>query len=130
MRKRAQALFSLSLLPLVMLALGYFSIAVASLVPGQYRPQTGFLPDGGEHAVAYFLIGSLSALIVSPKVSRGLMVLLISAFSGLMELGQIDVPHRACSLSDFLSSSGGALAGVVFAIMLQRLTMHRLTPAA
>lgn len=129
MRKRAHAFFSLSLLPLVMLALGFCSIAAASLVPAEYRPQSGFIPDGAEHAVAYFMIGSLSALIISPKVARGMIVCLLAVFAGLMELGQIDIPHRSCSLEDFLSSSGGGLAGVLFVVTLQRLSMRRFESA-
>src|SRR5262245_14433975 len=42
--------------------LGYLAIAAVSLVPGQYRPSSVILPDTGEHALAYLLVGGLSVL--------------------------------------------------------------------
>ena len=123
MQKRVKALLSLAIVPAVMLVTGYFSIALASLVPGEYRPNTDVLPDFLEHALAYFVIGFLTALIVPSRYASPLQIAAgLSAFSGMLELVQIYIPHRVCAFDDFAAGTIGGTIGVclVAAFLPQR----------
>jgi VanZ family protein len=119
MQRRIQTLISIAALPFIMLALGTTSVALASLVPGTYRPTTGLLPDALEHTLAYLVLGFIAAEAMAGKFKAWHIVIALVAFTGALELCQIPIPRRQCSLDDFLASASGAVAGVTLAALLR-----------
>lgn len=87
--------------------LGILIIVALSLVPAQWRPSTGFAKEI-EHGIAYLLVAGVLTL---GGLARWPRILVMAGLAAAMELGQILIPGRDCSLTDILASSAGALLG-------------------
>jgi VanZ family protein len=102
--------------------LGAAGLALASWTPSEdlIRPGLGGLP---EHLLAYFLTG-VSVMIGYPKRSRWAVVIVLSIYAALLEIGQTAVPGRHPGLLDWAGGVTGALGAwlVVFGL-------HHLWPA-
>ena len=109
------------------LRLGYLALAVASLVPGQYRPSSVILPDTVEHALAYLLVGGLSVLATRiTDVARAAWIAsAIAAYAGVLELCQALLPGRVASVEDFIASAIGGVIGISLATLSRRSTAPR-----
>lgn len=125
LRRLADPFAPESRLPMLRLArlagfLGLVAIVILSWVPGTLRPSTGS-PDWFEHATAYCLV---SALLTATTRTRWpqLIALGLIVTAGILEIGQLWIPGRDCSWSDFLASSAGALIGAgLAALVLSRI---------
>jgi VanZ family protein len=94
-------------------------LGVLSLLPGDEIVRTGV--DGRiEHMVAYagasFVIASVYARRLGPVRLAALLVV----YAGLLELGQLWSPGRHSSPFDWLASSAGVVAGLIFFGLLSR----------
>ncbi|MEQ1717484.1 MAG: VanZ family protein [Hyphomicrobium sp.] len=92
-------------------------VAVLSLVPGEYRPQTGFIPDSLEHAICYCILGFFYCLAARRQRPQSI-VLVIALFAAALELAQIYIPDRTADFGDFASSTIGGTVGVACASIL------------
>ncbi len=99
---------------------GYIAVAFLSLVPGDYRPHVPGLPGKVEHLLAYFILGVLTVVADRHRINPFLIGLGLICYSGVLELGQMFVPGRVAALSDFASSSAGAIMGTSIATLLGR----------
>lgn len=97
-------------------------LAVLSWTPGPDLPRTE-LNSKLEHFIAYAGTMLVGGLAWPARRYTAAMVGGLSAFSGLMELGQFIAPGRHPSVWDFLVSS----AGVVTSALLLRLFTTRST---
>jgi len=113
--------FVLRLVALLML----LAILFLSLVPGDYRPHTGILPGGLEHVAAYTLAAFLLGLAYHDRLSPVRIVLLLTAYGALLELGQLWVPGRHGEAIDVLADFIGASIGALIASQV----VHRFPPA-
>jgi leader peptidase (prepilin peptidase)/N-methyltransferase len=89
---------------------GYVSligIVVLSLVPVEWRPSTG-LAKQLEHGVAYWIF---AVVLTVAGLARWPQMLAIVVLAAALEFGQVFVPGRDSSLTDFLASAAGALLG-------------------
>jgi VanZ family protein len=96
------------------------AILVLSLVPGAFRPHTMILPPGFEHVAAYAVAAFFLGLACHHRVPPVQLVLLLTAYGGLLELGQLWVPGRHGQPSDVGADFTGASIGVMVALA----TMH------
>ena len=92
-------------------------IAYLSLIPQDLEMRTP-APPGLEHAFAY---GATAALLVRsyPLQPAWLIIGLLSAYSGLMELLQTFSPGRHPGLDGMLWSSAGAIFGGLLVDLLR-----------
>jgi VanZ family protein len=97
---------------------GYFVIALLSLMPAAYRPDIGSVSDKFEHALAYLLLGALSALAM--RRTAPALALAIVAYGGALELSQLLIPSRVPSFGDFVAGALGAIVGVSIVVLLVR----------
>jgi len=105
----------------ILAASGCVLIAILSLVPGYLRPHTG-APGGAEHFAAYMMVAGAFAMGLRSERSVLLMAAGLMLAAGLFEVLQIEIPGRSPGLTGFLSSSLGAWAGVVLAVLYRNLT--------
>ena len=85
------------------------AIAVLSLVPPAYRPETD-LSHTFEHLATFLITGVAFGLADANRyVSR---IVLLIAFVGFIEVAQLLVPGRHARLSDFLLDALGVSIGV------------------
>jgi VanZ family protein len=98
-----------------------FAICAASLVPGEFRPQTGFLPSALEHVAAYSVAAFCLRLAYYRRLPPIRLVLLLTAYGALLEIGQLWVPGRHGQISDIMADFAGASIGVVVASALVQL---------
>jgi VanZ family protein len=97
------------------------AILVLSLVPGTLRPHTMMLPPGVEHVAAYAVAAFFLGLAGHHRVPPVQLVLLLTAYGGLLELGQLWVPGRNGQVSDIGADLTGASIGIVVALATMRL---------
>jgi VanZ family protein len=97
-----------------------FTICAASMVPGEFRPHTAFLPGALEHVAAYSVGAFFLGLAYHHRLSPIRLVLLLTAYGALLELGQLWVPGRHGQLPDVLADFAGASIGVLVASALVR----------
>ena len=97
------------------------AILVLSLVPGAFRPHTMILPPGFEHVAAYAVAAFFLGLACHHRVPPAQLVLLLTAYGALLELGQLWVPGRHGQLSDIGADLAGASIGVMVALATMRL---------
>jgi VanZ family protein len=109
---------SLSILAISLL----LAICAASLVPGEFRPHTNFLPSAFEHVAAYGLAAFCLGLAYYRRLSPIWLVLLLTAYGALLELGQLWAPGRHSQLLDVIADFAGALIGVLVALALMQLS--------
>lgn len=86
-------------------------LAVLSLLPGHQRPHTG-LSGNLEHALAYGLTSVVTRLGFAHRRTRWQLVA-FSAAAAFFEVCQIWIPGRSPGIDNWLSSTVGALAGIV-----------------
>lgn len=91
------------------------AIAVLSLVPAEFRPDTG-APHDIEHGAIFALFGL--ALVLGFRLRLWTWVMLGPLFAAAIELAQLYVPGRHSRLSDFLVDAAGALIGSLCAALL------------
>jgi VanZ family protein len=97
--------------------LAVISLAIASLVPGPYRPHAGL--DGGlEHALAYAVASAILAFTYSSQWRRALIGL--GLFAGMLEVLQVFAHGRHPQFRDFVASCLGVIAGGLIAKMAVR----------
>ena len=105
---------------------GYCAVALLSLMPAAYRPHIIVMSDKLEHALAYLLLGALSALAMrQPRRHVHRLALAIVAYAGILELSQLLLPSRVASFEDFAASAGGAIVGVSIGALLIRRSATR-----
>ena len=85
------------------------AVAFATLGPPQHRPQSD-LGQGGEHALAFVLIGLALGLAYTQR--RWRTAIIVVAMIGLLEILQFWAPGRHARLSDFIVDALGACAGL------------------
>jgi VanZ family protein len=73
--------------------------------------RTGF--DNRLEHMASYLIAGIAVLLAYPLKSSWSMAALLSAYAGVLELGQMYVPGRHAALLDWLASSSGVIVGMV-----------------
>ncbi len=86
-------------------------LAVASWTPGPDIVRTGF-NTRLEHMAAY-LIAGIAVLVAYPRKTPWSIAALLSAYAGVLELGQMYVPGRHAALLDWLASSSGVVCACV-----------------
>ena len=97
-------------------------LAIASLVPGQYRPSIGL--DGGfEHLLAYAAASATFILAYSLHWRRVLIGL--CTLAGMFELLQLFVPGRDAQIESFVFSCLGVVAGSLITSSVVRLLSAR-----
>lgn len=102
--------------------LGYVAVALLSWLPAAYRPHTVLVSDKLEHALAYLILGAVTAIAVRPTLNAQRLGLAIVAYAGILEFGQLLIPSRVASVADFVASAAGAIVGVsITALALRRL---------
>jgi VanZ family protein len=115
----------IKLVALFCAGLGYVAVALLSWMPAAYRPDIGGVSDKLEHALAYLLLGALSAIAMRQTVNAHRLALAIIAYAGVLELGQLLIPDRVASVADFLTSAGGAIVGVsIVALVVRRVALR------
>jgi VanZ family protein len=108
--------------------LSLLAILVASLVPGPYRPHAGTLPGGLEHAFAYMVSAFLLCLTgYHHWLSRPRVILFLTTYGALLEVGQLWVPGRHGQPIDVVADFIGACVGVSIASLVRAL--RRTDPA-
>ena len=90
------------------------AIIVLSLVPAEYRPETG-APHNIEHSAIFALLGA--SMILGYRIRFWAWVTLGPLFAVVIEVLQLGVPGRHARLSDFLVDAGGVLLGSAFAVL-------------
>jgi hypothetical protein len=95
------------------------AIGALSMVSPSLRPVTA-LPHDVEHGAIFALAGLAVGLGYPRHALRHVIVL--TAFSGAVELAQLFVPGRHARVSDFLVDAAAASAGVLLASTLAKFT--------
>jgi VanZ family protein len=109
----------------LILAIACGAIAVLSWMPGDARPDTILQSGNLEHLLAYVLLGGLTAVLKRHALSAYWLIVIVVAFAGTMELGQLFIPTRYASPANF----GAGALGAVIGILLVARAMHRPTQA-
>jgi VanZ family protein len=88
------------------------AVSFATLGPARYRPHSD-LGQGGEHALAFVLVGLAFGLAYPQprRLAAGLSVIMIA----LLEMLQLWAPGRHARLSDFAVDAVAALVGFAIA---------------
>jgi VanZ family protein len=97
------------------------AILALSLVPGTFRPHTVILPSAFEHVAAYAVAAFFLGCACHHRVPPVRLVVLLTIFGALLELGQLWVPGRNGKLSDIGADLAGASIGVMVALVAMRL---------
>jgi VanZ family protein len=93
-------------------------LTIASWTPGSAMVRSGIFSGHFEHAAAYALSGALIYAVRPGRSTAWQVALMLSAFAGILELGQIFVPGSHASFDDFLFSVAGAITGVLVSAAL------------
>ena len=99
-------------------------IVILSWAPGNEMVRTGI--DGHiEHILAY--TGASVFFFLTFAKSRGVLavVIVMTLFAGIMEIGQRFVPGRNSSVWDFLASASGVVLGCAIERVARRLLENR-----
>ena len=89
------------------------AVTFATLGPPGYRPQASGLGQGGEHALAFVLVGL--AFGVAYTRNRLLTAAMVIGLTGLIEILQFWAPGRHARLEDFVVDALAACAGLAAA---------------
>jgi VanZ family protein len=89
------------------------AVAFATLGPPGYRPHASSLGQGGEHALAFVLVGL--AFGVAYSRNRLITAAMVIGFTGLIEILQFWAPGRHARLEDFLVDALAACLGLAAA---------------
>jgi VanZ family protein len=93
-------------------------IVIASLLPGDNRPQSGVAPGQVEHLVAYLVAAGLLALGSIHRRARLLVCASLIALAAILEFLQIWIPGRNAEFIGFAGSAMGAVTGYAGAALL------------
>jgi VanZ family protein len=99
------------------------AIVLLSVVSPQLRPETS-LPHNFEHAAIFVITGIAVSLGYPHHAVRHMMLLTI--FSGLVEVAQLYVPGRHARWIDFVVDAGAACAGVIISLLVAKLTTAKI----
>ena len=101
------------------------ALAVLSLVPGEFRPHVITLNYNIEHFAAYFLTSAVVALAYRATIQSVLaIVFFLVIYAGLLETAQLWIPGREARFADFIASTLGILAGVLFLSFVRWIRNH------
>jgi VanZ family protein len=104
---------------------GIFMIVLLSVIPADVQVRTG-LSKGLEHMSAYLLLGLvLAAAYGGRRSSAPIIVALLIAVSGALEIVQQWIPGRTVSLVDWGAGVVGTLVGVLLHASLRELWQGR-----
>lgn len=103
----------------ILLALAVAWTAWASLVPVSALPAV-HVWDKLAHAVNYAVL-TLLLLSAQPRLAPWLVVAIVLAFGGLIELAQLATGYRNGEWLDMLANLVGVLAGIAAWLLLRRL---------
>ena len=99
------------------------AVAFATLGPPGYRPHAATLGQGGEHALAFVLVGLAFGVAYTRK--RWLTAAMVIGLTGLIEILQFLAPGRHARLEDFLvdalAAGAGLAAAAAFAVIVKRM---------
>ena len=109
----------------LIVAIACGAIAVLSWIPGDARPHTILQSGNLEHLLAYLLLGGLTAVLKRHTLNAYWLIVIVVAFAGAMELGQLFIPTRYASPANF----GAGALGAVIGILLVACVKHRSIPA-
>lgn len=93
-------------------------LMIASWTPGSVMVRSGIFSGHVEHAAAYALSGALMYALRAARSTAWSAALLLSAYAGALEFGQIFVPGRHASFDDFACSVSGAITGILLSAAL------------
>ena len=102
----------------LLIAANALILMLASWTPGRFMMRSGIFSGHVEHALAYALSGVLIYVVAARRLAAWRAAVMLSAYAGVLELGQVFVPGRHAGIDDFLSSATGAAAGVLAAAAL------------
>ncbi len=105
------------------------AIGILSMIPGQYRPYTAF-PSKIEHMAAFILAGGLFALFYRRRINPAIIVIGLTLYGAVLELGQLWIPGRHARFIDIAADGLGALIGVALAWIVQRICVSLTHKAA
>ena len=89
------------------------AVAFATLGPPGYRPHASGLGQGGEHALAFVLVGLAFGLAYTRN--RLLTAAMVIGLTGLIEILQFWAPGRHARLEDFVVDALAACVGLAAA---------------
>lgn len=98
------------------------TIAVLSLMPGDYRPHT-LMPGRAEHFVAYAGTGFFFVLGYLDVRQRALAWLGLALASGIFEILQAFIPGRSSSSLDALASTSGLTFGLAIGLVVEAILL-------
>lgn len=110
---------------MVVAGCGYLAVAVVSLVPGPFRPHVDGLSGREEHALAYLVLGVLTVIAARRTVNAYGLCLILAAYAGILELGQLFVAGRHAAVGDFMASTAGAIVGVTLTTLALKLRARK-----
>lgn len=84
------------------------AIVLLSIVPAHMRPVTA--PQDFEHFTVFLIFGFIVGIAYSGRYAAPVVMLL--AFTALVEIAQLGVPGRHARLEDFLVDALGCLVGL------------------
>jgi VanZ family protein len=93
------------------------AIVVLSVVPPALRPETA-APHNFEHFLIYWTMGLAFGLGFKRRL--GLLAILLSVFTGFVEIAQLLVPGRHARLSDFLVDAVAMWFGLIGVSMFRQ----------
>jgi VanZ family protein len=101
-------------------------VVVASLLPGNLRPDLGF-PGDSEHFVAYLGASALLAVGYEKWVKPVFVALFLTCIAGGFELVQYFMASRDADPIDLVEGAAGAFAGAILAQIFLYF-VHRVFP--
>ena len=99
-------------------------LALLSLTPRDLIVRTG-APGLAEHFVAYLGTGMIAGLGYGRRVSYINIAVLLIAYAGLLEIGQLWISRRHSAFVDFAISSAGVAFGVLVPLVGRALARSR-----
>jgi hypothetical protein len=96
------------------------ALMLASWTPGDYMVRSGVLSGHEEHTVAYALSGAFMYAVLAGRCAPWQVAVSLTAYAGLLEIGQLWVPGRHSGIDDFLFSAGAAILGVWVGVALHK----------
>ena len=105
--------------------LAVLAVIVLSVLPGKMRPHI-LGNDYYEHFIAYFTVGSLSAIGYLRPVQLLSSAVLLALCAGLLEFVQLWIPGRTASAGGFATSTIGAWIGLLLIVAVRRAHERRI----
>ncbi len=103
-----------------LLALNAFGLILASWAPGPYVIRSQVVSGHAEHFIAYFLSALLASAVLSDRLNPWRVAGFLAIYAGILEVGQLFVPGRHATWTDFGASALGAVAGIVSYLLVSR----------